>query len=102
LLHIEDVNNLHYSLNIVREIKSERMRWARHVAHIWERRDVYRDFVVKPEGNRTLGRPRRKWECNIKLDLLEVGYGVKDWIEQAEDRDIWRALVNAVMNIRVP
>jgi hypothetical protein len=67
-----------------------------------ERRGVYRVLMVKPEGKGPLGRPRRRWEDNINMDLQEVGYGGMDWIELAQDRDMWRALVNAVMNIQVP
>ena len=67
-----------------------------------ERRGVYRFLVRKPEGKRPLGRPRRRWEDNIKVDLQEVGCGGMDWIEVAQDRDRWRALVNAVMNLWVP
>jgi hypothetical protein len=67
-----------------------------------ERRGVYRILVRKPQGKRPLGRPRRKWEDNIKMDLLEVGCGGMDWIELAQDRDRWRALVNAVMNLGAP
>jgi hypothetical protein len=66
------------------------------------RRSVYRVLVGKPEGKRPLGRPRRRWEDNIKADLKELFYGSVDWIELAQDRDRWRALVNAVMNLRVP
>ena len=78
-----------------------RMIWAGHVACMGERRDVYRVLVGKPEGKRPLWRPRRRWEDNIKMDLQEVGCGGMDWIELAQDRDRWGALVNAVMNIRV-
>jgi len=96
------INDLYSSPNIVRLIKSRRMRWAGHVAHMGEGRDVYRVLVGKPEGKRPLGRPRRRWEDNITMDLQEVGCGVMDWIELAQDRNKWRALVNAVMILRVP
>jgi len=86
----------------VRVIKSRRMRWAGHVARMGEGRGVYRVLVGKPEGRRPLGRPRRKWEDNIRMDLREVGCGCADWMELAQDRDRWRALVSAVMSLRVP
>ena len=78
------------------------MRWVGHVACMGERRGVCRALVGKPEGKRLLGRPRRRWEDNIKMDLLEVGCGGMDWVELAQDRERWRALVSAVMNLRVP
>ena len=79
-----------------------RMRWSGHVARTGEGRGVYRILVGKPERKRALGRSRRRWEDNIKMDLQEVGCGGIDWIELAQDKDRWRALVNAVMNLRVP
>ena len=78
------------------------MRWAGHVARMGDRKGVYRVLVGKPEGKRPLGRPRRRWEDNIKMDLQKVGCEAIDWIELAQDRDRWRALVNAVMKLRVP
>ena len=100
-LQNEELNVLYTSPIIVRVIKSRRMSWAGHVARMEARRGVYRGLVGKPEGKRPLWRPRRRWEDNIKMDL-QVGYGGIDWMELAHDRDRWRALVNAVMNLRVP
>jgi len=78
------------------------MRWAGHVVRMGQGRGVYRVPVGKPKGKRLLGRPRRKWEDNIKMDLHEVGGACGDWMELAQDRDRWRALVSTVMNFRVP
>jgi hypothetical protein len=100
-LHNEELNIL-YSPNTVRVIKSTRMRWAGHVVRMEEGRGVFRVLVGKPGGKRPLGRPKRRWEDNIKIDLKEVGCGCMDWIELAQDRNRWLALVNAVMNLRVP
>jgi hypothetical protein len=78
------------------------MRWEEHVARIVEGESVYRVLVLKPEGKKLLGRPRLRWEDNIKVDVQEVGCGGVNWIGLAQDRDSWRALVNVVMNLRVP
>jgi hypothetical protein len=83
-------------------IKSRRMRWARHIARMGAKRNAYRIFVGKPEGKRPLGRPRRRWEDIIKIDLREIGWGGMDWIDLAQDRDQWRAFENTVMSLRVP
>ena len=89
-------------VDIHRVIKSRRMRWTGHVARMRERRGVYRIWVGKPDGKRALVRPKRRWEDNIKMDFQEVGCGSMDWIELVQDRDRWRALMNGVMNLRVP
>ena len=101
-LHNEELNDLYSSPNIVRVIKSRRMRWAGHVARMGEERMAYRVLVGKPEGRRPLGRPRRRWVDNITTDLQEVGCGFMDWIGLTQDRDRWRTLVSAVMNLWVP
>jgi hypothetical protein len=101
-LHNDELHSLHISPNIVRVIKSRRMRWTGHVARMEEGRGVYRVLGGRPEGKRPLGRPTRRWEDNIKMHLSETGIEGKDWIELAQDRFQWRACVNTVMNIRVP
>jgi len=101
-LHNEELSDLYSLPNIVRVVKSRRMRWAWHVVRMGEERGVHRVLVGKPEGKRPLGRPRLRWEDNIKMDLQEVRGACGDWKEMAQDRDRWRALVSTVMNLRVP
>jgi len=101
-LHNEELNDLYPSPNISRVIKSRRMRWAGRVARMGEERGMYRVLVGKPEGKGPLGSPRRRWVDNIRMDIQEVGCGYIDWIGLAQDRDGWRSLVSAVMNLRVP
>jgi len=101
-MHNEELNDLYSSPNIVRVIKSRRMRGAGHVARMGEESGVYRVLLGKPEGKRPLGRPRCRWVDNIRMDLQEVGCGFMDWIGLAHGTDRWRTLVSAVMNLRVP
>jgi hypothetical protein len=101
-LHNEELHSLYSSPSRIRMIKSTRMRWAGHVARMGEMRNAYRILVGKPEGKRPLGRPRRRWVNNIKMERREIGWDGMDWIDLAQDRDQWRALVNTVMNLRVP
>ena len=101
-MHNEELNDLYSSPNIVWVIKSRRMRWVGHVARMGEERGMYRVLVGKLEGKTPLGRPRRRWVDNIRMDLQEVGCGYVDWIGLAQDRDRWRMLLSAVMNLRVP
>ena len=97
-----ELNDLYSSHNIVRVIKSRRMRWAGHVARMAEERGAYKVLVEKPEGKTPLGIPRRRWMDNISMYLQELGCGYVDWIGLAQDRDRWRTLLSAVMNLRVP
>jgi hypothetical protein len=101
-LHNDEVHSLYSLPNIVRVIKSRRMRWAGHVARMGKGKGVYRVLIGRPEGKRPLGRPRRRWEDNIKMDLREIRVDGANWIQVAQDRVQWRTCVNTVMNLRVP
>jgi hypothetical protein len=101
-MHNEELHILYSSPNIIRQIKSRRMRWAGHVACMGEKRNVYKVLMGKPEGKRPLGRLSRRWEDGIRVDLREIGWGGGvERIQLAQDRDQWRALVNTVMNLQV-
>jgi hypothetical protein len=100
-LYNEELHNLYLSSDIIRQIKSRRMGWVRHVARRGGERKLYRGLVGKPEGKRPLGRSRRRWEDGIRMVLRETGLGGVDWIRLAQDRDRWRAVVSAVMNLVV-
>jgi hypothetical protein len=97
-LHNEELHGLYSSPGIVRVIKARRMRWVGHVARMGEVRGAYNILVGRPEGRRPLGRPRCRWEDNIKMNLMEIGFGDVDWTHLARDRDTWWALVDSVMN----
>jgi hypothetical protein len=99
-LHNEELHNLCSSLSIIRIIKSRRKRLKGHVARMGAKRNTYRILVGRPEGKRPLGRPRRGWVDNIQMDVGEIVWDGKNWIDLADDRDQWRALVNTVMNLR--
>ena len=102
-LHNAELHALYSSPNIIiRNLKSRRLTWVGHVARMEQFRNAYRVLVGKPEGKRPLGRPRRSWEDNVKMDLRKVGCDPGEWIDLAEDGDQWRAYVRAVMNLRVP
>jgi hypothetical protein len=101
-LHNDELHSLCSSPDIVRVIKSRRMRWAEHVARMGKGRGVYRVLVGKPEGKRPLGRPRHRWGDNIKLDLGEIGIDGANWIQLAQNRIQWWAFVSMVMNLWVP
>jgi hypothetical protein len=100
-LHNEELHNLYSSSSIIRMIKS-RVIWAGHEACMGAKKNAYTILMGKPEGRRSLGRPRRRFDDNIKMDLREIEWGGMDWIDLTQERDQWRALVNTVVNLRVP
>ena len=97
----EELHSLYRSPNIVRVIKSRRLRWAGHVAKMEEGRSAFKILTDKPTGKTPLGRPRRRWEDNIRMDLQEIGINAGNWVDSAQDRNYWRALLNAALNLRV-
>jgi hypothetical protein len=97
-LHNEELRTLYCSPSIIRIMKSRRIKWAGHVARMGEKKNAYRILVGKPEGKRPLGRRRRRWEDNIRMDLREIGWGGMDWIDLAQGR----TLVNIVLNLQFP
>jgi hypothetical protein len=99
--HNRELRALYFLSNIVSVVKSRRMRWAKHVARIEDKKVAYTVLVGRPGGKISHGRSRRRWENNINMDVQEVGWSM-DWIDLAQDRDMWRELVNAVMSLRVP
>jgi hypothetical protein len=101
-VHNNDLHNLHTSPSIIRTIKSRRRKWAGHVAQMAAKRNAYGIFVVKPERKRPLGKQSHRWMDRIKTDVRETGLDGVDWIDLAQDRDQWKALVNMAMNIQVP
>ena len=90
------------SPNIVRVIKSRRLRWTGHVARMEEGKSVFKFLTGKPTGKRPYGKPRRRWEDNIRMDFDEIGINADNWVDSAQDRNYWRALMNAALNLRVP
>ena len=101
-LHNEELHTLESLPNIFRVIKPRRLRWAGHVARMEEGRSAFKILTDKPTGKRPLGRPRRRWEDNIRMDLEAIGVNAGNLVDSAQDRDYWRALVNAALNLRVP
>jgi hypothetical protein len=101
-LHNVELHNFYFSPSVIRMIKLRRMRWAGYMTRMGERRNAYRILVGKPEGKRPLGKPRREWLDNIKMDLREVGWDVMDLVDQAQNRDQWRALMSTVIILQVP
>ena len=100
--HNAELHALYSFPNIIKNLKSTRLRWAVHVAHIEQSRNAHRILIGEPDRNRPLGRPRHRWEDNIKMDSREVGCDTGDWIDLTQDRGQWQAYVSVVMNLQVP
>ena len=101
-LHNEELHSLYCSPNTVRVIKSRRLRWAGHVARMEEGRTAFKILTGKRTGKRPIGRPKRRWEDNIKMDLKEIRINTRNWVDSAQDIDYWRAFLNAAFNVRIP
>ena len=101
VIHFVELHSLYRSPNTVRVIKSRRLRWAGHVARMEEGRNALKILAGTPTGKRPLGRPRRRWGDNIRMDLKEIGINTRNWVDSAQDRDYWRSLVNAALNLQV-
>ena len=101
-LHNEELHSLYRSPITIRVIRSRRLRWAGHVPRMEEARSAFKILTGKPSGKRPLGRPRRRWENNIRINLEEIGINAGNWVDSAQDMDYWRALVNAALNLQVP
>ena len=101
-LHNDELHSLYHSPNIVKVIKSRRLRWAMHVARMEEGRSVFKILPGKPTGNRPIGRSKHRWEDNIRMELEEIGINAGNWVDLAQNRDYWRTLVKAALNLRVP
>ena len=101
-LHNEELLSLYHSPNIIEVIKSRRLRWADHVVRMEEDRSAFKILTGKPTGKRLLGRPRLRWEVNITMNLKEIVISTINWVYLAQNRDHWRTLVNAALNLRVP
>ena len=100
-LHNDELHSSYRSPNIDRVIKSRKLRWKGHVARVEEGRSAFKILTGKPTGKRPLGRPGRRWEDNIRMNLEEIGINAGNWVDSVQDRDYWRALVNAALNLRV-
>ena len=100
--HSEELHSLYSSPNIIRVIKSRRLRWAGHIARMEEGRSGFKILTGKPTGKEPLGRPRRRWEDNIRMDLEEIGIIEGNWVDSAQDRNYWRVLANAAFKLGVP
>ena len=101
-LHNKELHSLYRSTNIVRVIKSRRLRWASHVARITQGRSTFTILIAMSIGRKPLGRPRHRWDDTVRMDLIEIGISMRNWVDLALNRDYWGALVNAALNLWAP